>query len=309
MLDRTPIGDLCLGKWRGILTSLGVESKYLTGKHGPCFMCGGKDRFRWSNHKDTGAYFCSKCGSGTGVDFVMNYFQTDFKGALAKIKPIIGVVNQDRKPTMDVAKNIEQMRAVWSLGVQIVEGDPVHRYLKNRRIDHIPGQNCVRYVPRLKYDDSHVGPAMVAKITAPDGTAANVHRTWLTADGRKADLEPCRKVMRGEIPAGSAIRFWAASSIMGIAEGIETALRASQKFNMPVWSVVNELGMQKFRPPENVTELVIFGDADFSYTGQAAAFLSAKEILVHRQRLKQDIKITVEIPKKLGTDWADDENK
>ena len=43
-----PIKERARGRWQGILPAIGVSSQYLTGKHGPCPMCGGKDRFRWT---------------------------------------------------------------------------------------------------------------------------------------------------------------------------------------------------------------------------------------------------------------------
>ena len=61
------------GRWYEILTSLGVSAHYLQDKHGPCPLCGGKDRFRWDDLEGRGTYICNQCGAGTGVTLVMKF--------------------------------------------------------------------------------------------------------------------------------------------------------------------------------------------------------------------------------------------
>jgi putative DNA primase/helicase len=45
---------------------MGVDARFLTGRHGPCPVCGGTDRFRWDDKDGTGSFFCSGCGPGDG---------------------------------------------------------------------------------------------------------------------------------------------------------------------------------------------------------------------------------------------------
>ncbi|HTN41458.1 MAG TPA: toprim domain-containing protein, partial [Asticcacaulis sp.] len=92
----------------------------------------------------------------------------------------------------------------------------------------------------------------------------------------------------------------------GIAEGVETAIAASIRFNLPVWAVISEGGMQKFRPPAIVKRLIVFGDHDLNFVGQAAAYSVARDIERAAQREKRVIDVEVRIPEKPGNDWADD---
>ena len=39
--------ERAVGRWKSILPAFGVTPQQLTGKHGPCPLCGGKDRFRF----------------------------------------------------------------------------------------------------------------------------------------------------------------------------------------------------------------------------------------------------------------------
>ena len=49
MQPRRNVNEIATGRWPNILAHFGVAEKFLTGKHGPCPICGGKDRFRFDN--------------------------------------------------------------------------------------------------------------------------------------------------------------------------------------------------------------------------------------------------------------------
>ena len=68
----TQAQGIAQGRWQGILAELGL-SDYLSGKHGPCPICGGKDRFRWDNKGGNGTYFCNQCGAGDGFKLLQEF--------------------------------------------------------------------------------------------------------------------------------------------------------------------------------------------------------------------------------------------
>ena len=142
---------------------------------------------------------------------------------------------------------------------------------------------------------------MIAMVSTADGKPANIHRTFLRPDGSgKADMSEPRAMMPGRIPDGAAIRL---ANIhgerLGIAEGIETALAATLKFNIPTWAAINSTILAKWWPPAGVKEVVIFGDNDPLFGGQAAALA-----LAHRLAVK-GFAVDVRIPPEVGRDWAD----
>ena len=58
--------DEAIGRWAGILQTLGIDAQHLRNKHGPCPVCQGKDRFRFDDKEGRGTWYCSHCGSGDG---------------------------------------------------------------------------------------------------------------------------------------------------------------------------------------------------------------------------------------------------
>ena len=78
--------ELASGKWFFLLSSLGVDQNFLKNKHGPCPICGGKDRFRWDNKNGMGTFICNQCGSGDGYRLLEMYHGWDFYKALEEVK-------------------------------------------------------------------------------------------------------------------------------------------------------------------------------------------------------------------------------
>ena len=69
---------------------LGVAPTYLRNRHGPCPICGGKDRFRYDDKNGDGTYFCNQCGAGTGIILVRRLHGWDHATACNAVDEIIG---------------------------------------------------------------------------------------------------------------------------------------------------------------------------------------------------------------------------
>ena len=85
-------------RWREILPLLGIDTTFLVNRHGPCPLCGGKDRFRFDDRDGSGSYYCSRCGAGTGVLMVRKKHGLNHKEACDKIDEIIGTDPAPRRP-------------------------------------------------------------------------------------------------------------------------------------------------------------------------------------------------------------------
>lgn len=305
MRNDQPFGAKVIGRWKDILPALGIEPKYLTGKHTSCPLCGGKDRFRFDNRDGWGTFYCTHCKSGDGVRLVMLKHRVDFKAAIEMIEPLLKTAQilPFKKSKTDAQKKLA-MEGVWKHSRSITLSDPAGKYLNYRTgITEFP--SCLRFVEELRYiDDPHkphrLFPGMIARVTDLAGNSVNIHRTYLSVDGEKANVAEPKRIMEGSLPKGSAIRLYSEAEEIGVAEGIESAISASQLFGIPVWATVNSTGLTNWVPPLDVKKVWIFGDNDESYGGQAASYSLAFRI---KNLIK--INVNVRIPKATGWDWAD----
>lgn len=298
---REPVRDVARGKWRGILPQLGVLDEFLSGKHGPCPICGGKDRFRFTDYQGSGGWICNQCGSGDGIGLLMKLRNVDFREAAKLIEGIAG----DVSPTPPKAERSGEdmhsaMRALWMASRRIEEGDCVWRYL-NGRTGATEFPPDLRTVEALRHSGPPMAthPGMIGIVRDAAGKACQVHRTWLTRGGEKAAVEKPKQLMPGRIERGAAIRLGAPAEAMGIAEGIETALSCAAMWHLPVWSAISAGNMVHWAPPPGVNRVLVFGDNDASFTGQHAAYALASVLR------RKGLTVEVHIPEHEGQDWND----
>lgn len=301
-MQRPNVRDVAAGKWPGLLLGFGLTERQLSGKHCPCPVCGGNDRFRFDDKDGRGTFFCSHCGAGDGVSLVMALKGWDFRTTAKEIEQAAGVIQVGEVPKQSgEAEKVEKLRRVWSESKPLQSGDDAMRYLAGRGLSVERAPEGIRLHPGLAYYDGEtfIGkfPAMVARVVGPDGTGLTLHRTYLQ-NARKAPVPSPKKLMPGKHISGGAIRLAPVGEWLGVSEGIETALAASQLFGCPVWSVVSASGIESFEPPPGVKTLTIFADNDANFTGQAAAYSAA------RRFSQQGTTCEVAVPPSVG-DWLD----
>lgn len=193
---------------------------------------------------------------------------------------------------------------------------PAIRYLRRRGIETVPSLDDVRFHKDLPYfddDGNRVGifPAMVGRVLSPKGQFVTLHRHYLTPDGLKAGVE-CQKKMspvHDDFPAtGGAIRIMTPQKgVLGVAEGIETALSAFYGLGIPTWATVSASLLKGFIPPAelNLHTVVIFADKDRSEAGKDAA-LKLRSKLVDQGYEVLIMAPAMAIPKNAkGVDWND----
>jgi putative DNA primase/helicase len=291
-----PLTERARGRWHGILTELGVSPKLLTNRHGPCPLCGGNDRFRFDDKQGRGTWICNHCGAGDGPELVKRLNGVDFKDAAKLVEKFIGRIPKrpPPKPTPPVTR--DELNRIWKRSKPVTAGSPAGKYLFARCALEEP------YPPQLR-EVSNGSPEMVAMVSDNAGKPVTLHRTFLTPEGTKANGvgRAARKLMPGALPDSIAIRLSGLElglpKILGVAEGIETALSVRHMFRVQCWSLINSVMMQKWNPPDGVEKVIIFGDNDKSFTGQAAAYKLAN-------RLSAKLSVEVKIPDQVG-DWND----
>lgn len=294
--------------------------------HVPCPVHGGNDGFRlFEDFNETGGGVCNTCGPQRSGFAMLAWLKScSFQEAAVEVADWLrsegSLVREKRartpvvpfKPKVDPQAAFARMQAVWKSSLPLA-GSPAERYLMRRGIWRQNLPHTLRAHPSLTYvhgkEKTVYGkfPCLLAPIRDRHGVAMSVHRIFLTEDGYKAPVPDAKKMMsaRGEL-RGAAIKLFAASDeVLGVAEGIETALAVHAISRMPVWSCVTAGLMERVDIPDSVKHVVIWADRDRSERG-----LQAAESLA--ERLEKEGK-TVEIclpqgpvpDNAKGVDWLD----
>src|SRR6516164_3308354 len=160
------------GRWREILPRLGIETRFLINKHGPCPLCGGKDRFRFDDRDGSGSYYCNQCGPGPGLLLIRKLHAWDHATACAEVDKIIGNGSAAVSAPKSTKSPTTKAAAIERLLQGARHPDVVPAYLRRRGLrvasSVLNGHRCCPY---YNEDGKLIGryPAVIAPITGPDG--------------------------------------------------------------------------------------------------------------------------------------------
>jgi len=283
------------GRWREILPRLGVDSRFLVNKHGPCPLCGGRDRFRYDDRDGSGSYYCGQCGAGAGIILLRKLHGWDFATAAREVDKIIGTeppaAPAEAPPAGSPADRLAKIERALA---EATDPGIVSGYLAGRGLTITP--DVLRGHRGLWHAEAGRRlPAVIAPIIGPDGRLQSAQRIYVgNINPRKKTLTPVETIN------GGAVRlFDAAGDTLGIAEGVETAVAAHELFSVPTWAALSTAGMETFEPPAGLCHAVIFADNDTNFAGQKAAYVLAT-------RLVRTVPwVEVEVPPEPDTDWLD----
>ena len=319
------------GRWPEIFKDLAGgaldEAMNHPGHHVSCPVHGGKsgDGFRlFKTYVQDGGGICNSCGGKSNGFAVLSWLKGyAFKDAVREVSNWIrggsdmAAVPIKRKlppapvEVIDYAGALAKINEVW-LASKPIQGTVAELYLAKRGIfrENIPPS--LRFHPGLKFwdpkekKDYGVFPCMLAPVKDKNGLILSIHRTFLTPEGDKAPVpEPKKLMAKCADLGGSAIKLWTPRDVLGLAEGIETALAARAIARIPVWSCVSAVLMELVEIPESVRHVVIWADLDRTRRGEIAADKIADRIA----EMGKTVEIVLPngpIPEnKKGVDWLD----
>ncbi|MGA8757448.1 MAG: toprim domain-containing protein [Stellaceae bacterium] len=290
--------ERCHHRWRELLPLFGIETRFLKNQHGPCPLCGGKDRFRFDDRDGTGSYYCNQCGAGTGLLLIRKLKGWDHATACSEVDKIIGTeaqpISAEKPATKDAAA---RMAAIRQLLAEARQPKTVDVYLARRGLTVTsPVLRGYAACPYYDADRRLIGrfPAVVAPILGPHGDIESAQRIYDAAvDPRKKTMPPVHTIM------GGTVRLCEADEDLGLAEGVETALAALELFGVPTWAALSAHGIEAFEPPGGVRRLHVFADNDPNFVGPAAAYNVARRLS------RAGVKVEVHVPPRVGSDWLD----
>jgi putative DNA primase/helicase len=297
------------GKWMSILLSLGFTEQAVSGKHGPCPMCEGTDRFRMIEKAGNGKWICNQCGSGDTMNLIMETLGLSFQDAAERIRPYIGGASYSEYPKKpNNAEEKRQLIKLMDLWREAEDRESVKKYLCARGLSpkafamaDIRGRELHHYDENMKKTENV--PAMIARVINPQNKTVALHRTYFLPGGREKKITKTVGTING-----GAIRLFSVKDkeTLIVSEGIETALAArwlwieSGHDPDPCWATISAVGMKNLAVPKMIKKVIIMGDNDASYTGQHAAYELANRLVVREKR-----EVEVYFPKFADEDWLD----
>lgn len=316
MLRATDIHAQVGSSWPAILAQLGIPEESLRPKKaGPCPACGGRDRFTFDNRKLRGDFICRGCGAGDGFALLQRVHGWTFPEARRQVMRAAGLDGRD-EPTprqtaqdragaaMDsratVASPSTRVRTLVRSACAVADCPDAVDYLTSRGLWPLPPDCGLRAHASVDYftEGQRVGkfPALLAEVRDYTGALVTAHITYLHA-GRKLEGHEPRKLL-GPLTGreGCAVRLMPAGEVLGVAEGIETALSAAALDGIPVWAALNTSLLGKFEPPAGVQTLRIYADRD------EPGLLAAAHLM---ERLQGRVRVELKTPPAPAKDFND----
>ena len=262
----------------------------------PNRKCSSRREVRWGSKgslvltivgSKAGYWYDHELGKGGDLfQLIQREHRCDFKEALRIACDMINhapVVAFDRRPAVktptadcdefELRRKIEIAFSIWH-EARPVENTLADAYLRSRGLSLLPDitPRVLRFHPRCIFGPGQRPPALVALIEPiGGGPAQGIHRTALTADGRKVE----RKALGRK--SGGVIKLTADENIIDalfVGEGIETTLAGMLLGYRPAWSCVDAGGLAKFPVITGVQSLGIFVDRDEA--GERAALTTSQ---------------------------------
>jgi putative DNA primase/helicase len=267
------LAQRCKGRWPDILRRLGLlSSAALAGKDVPCPMCGGRDRFRFSD-KDFGRWFCRGCGQGgDGVRLVMSIKRVDFAIAAAIIEGVVGKVSY-----ASAASGAKDPMKPWRNAGLWVRDSPADTYLRHRGLNLTEDEaGTLRFSPALWHWPTKTRwSAIVARVALATGEDITSHMTFLEPDGsNKAEIEKPRLFAAGGKTVGGGVWFGKPDPAgdFVVAEGIESCLSGMRLSGVTAGcAALSALGIARLILPPAARLVRIFPDHDELGQSLAAA--------------------------------------
>ena len=222
-------------------------------------------------------------------------------GALSRLQLLVRAPFAERnetahEPADPGRRNRGAAARLWA-AARPIERSPAEAYLRSRGLTQETSD--LRYHARTPYGrgaQAIFRPAMLAAVRDGSGLVA-IHRTFLDpASAALADL-PVPKRALGRLGQGAVRLTPLGDGVLAWAEGIETAIAATQLSGVPCWATLGTEHFARVALPPSVRRLILFLDND---AGGRRAEKLARE--AHRETA---IEIEARYPRAAGADWND----
>ncbi len=290
--------DFIQDKQEQVLNYFGMELTH--NRHIDCPICSKTKKLRINWYNGDIKAICV-CGSYSLLDLLIEVTGQDFATLAKDIDVTFG--NTDREPIKPKDTSRRDQAITLFKASSPLRGTDAEIYLQSRGIFELP-TGGVKFGMVHDHTEGRKIPAMIALASTEFTEPRQMHVTYIE-NGAKADVSTQRKMhslapkalQDKETSEPIAIKLFQASNVLGIAEGLESALSAKQLYKLPVWSAMNATYLKRFRAPTGVQTLYIFADNDKSLTGLAAAMDCGRSNLLSSNDVT---KVVIRWPEKLN---------
>lgn len=307
--------DAMLGSEEMIIDHYGLPQINNRHFNGECPLCGKVKKFRMTRSSNGVNWICV-CGNGSLFNLIMDITGNNFATIAKEIDSLIGNTGykseqKDQQTRPEIA--LKDLHMNRFSAIHKVKNTPVETYLKSRGIYELPEMSVKFSQSEYDHEYNRSFQAMYAVATDEEMNVVYAHKTYLE-NGKKANVEKAKKMKtinkynlpcstcKHEHAANVAVRMFQPDKILGIAEGIETALSAHQLYKTPTWAVLNTSIMKAFKAPDGIDTLVIYADNDSNGAGLAAAFHCGHRNILANNDIK---KVIIRAPDRKETDFND----
>lgn len=245
------------GRWRTTLESYGCKLPASKGKHGPCPVCGGKDRFRFDDKDNRGTFICNQCGAGDGLQLLSIYLGKPIKevaeeiagGEQQSIAPVREFISDDKR--REDAKKSAAAGAAMLLQ-NAIKGE--HPYMDAKGL---AGEWLLNGDP-LSSPEGIIKPGELLLVPAyKEGKLVNVQKIKMNGDKRPitgGEMSGVMHVIEGK------------TATIGIAEGFATGVTTHRMTGYTVFVAFTANNLAEVtnaaRKMNPGSKLVIFADND-----------------------------------------------
>ncbi|MBW8192951.1 toprim domain-containing protein [Neiella marina] len=272
----------------------------------------GKTKFRlFKDWEYTGGGYHNDEGAMPDGIEVMTFMEGSKNGALDVIIDILGgdlrsvtkhqiqhvqqqqqSVREQQLDPQEVAQRQTKVEKVFSRASFARDSQAVHNYLRSRGLqgDFRLLPDALGFADPLWYgDDTTTQPlklaGMLGIMSDSDNRNVTLHRTFLNpTTGAKAKVKQPKQLMQSpSYIGGCSIKLdqpiaAGDGALIGLCEGIETALACREATGLPMWSCYSNTLLEMVELYDGITNVVIFADKDVSGAGQRSAATLARRL-------------------------------
>ncbi|EIF42778.1 hypothetical protein DOK_11961 [gamma proteobacterium BDW918] len=330
--DSTEMKRRMQGRWLSAFNALAPALSHAVsqvGQNVPCPISGGTDGFRLFKDANFtgGGVKQSERVIPEGIGMLMWVNDWSFPEAYdALLEWLDGnsvqpgpIYLPDTKP-MDETALRAWLNRIWreALPLDHTMSYPARAYFSYRRVLRSAlAARDIRFHPNLNYKGKGgvllgTYPAIICLVRNNNGAPVGIHRTFITKGGLKVEMEGGHKPRKltptvSKESKGRVIRAnEPVAGVLGVAEGLETALSVMEARSIPVWPGLSNTMLQSFVPPTGVHTVINFLDKDRNKASENSA------VIVEQNLTRRGIRVISLLPplripdsEGKGVDWAD----